>query len=101
MFPNMMRPIPFQKNKTKHQKTQEKTPNEKNENEKKEDIENINRKLNYFEDTIGKIKKKKNNDIINNNDREKLDMIISGEIYDDDLFKSGESTKNINKNINI
>ena len=71
------------------------------ENDNEEDIENINRKLNYFEDTIGKIKKKKNNDIINNNDREKLDMIISGEIYDDDLFKSGESTKNINKNINI
>ena len=71
------------------------------ENDNEEDIENINHKLNYFEDTIGKIKKKKNNDIINNNDREKLDMIISGEIYDDDLFKSGESTKNINKNINI
>ena len=36
MFPNMMRPIPFQKNKPKHPKTQEKTPNEKNENEKNE-----------------------------------------------------------------
>jgi hypothetical protein len=36
MFPNMMRPIPFQKNKAKHPKPQEKTPNEKNENEKNE-----------------------------------------------------------------
>ena len=48
-------------------------------------------KINFFEDTIGKIKKKASNDIININDRQKLDMIISGEIEDIDTFKSGEN----------
>ena len=44
MFPNMMRPIPFQKSKPKHPKSQEKTPNEKNENEKNENEKNENEK---------------------------------------------------------
>ena len=38
--------------------------------------------------------KKKSNDIINKNDRQQLDMIISGEIEDIDTFKSGDNYKN-------
>ena len=63
-----------------------------------EDNNNIDKeeeikKINFFEDTIGKIKKKASNDIININDRQQLDMIISGEIEDIDTFKSGENFK--------
>ena len=67
----------------------ESSDEEENNNNKKEEIN----KLNFFEDTIGKIKKKNSNDIINKNDRQQLDMIISGEIEDIDTFKSGESFK--------
>ena len=65
------------------------------EEDKKEDIN----KMNFFEETLGKINKKKSNDIININDRQQLDMIISGEIEDIDTFKSGDDFKNTNKKI--
>ena len=55
--------------------------------------------MNFFEETLGKINKKKSNDIININDRQQLDMIISGEIEDIDTFKSGDDFKNTNKKI--
>ena len=60
------------------------------EDNKKEEIN----KINFFEETLQKIKKKKSNDIINKNDRQQLDMIISGEIEDIDTFKSGDNYKN-------
>ena len=65
------------------------------EDNKKEEIN----KINFFEETLQKIKKKKSNDIINKNDRQQLDMIISGEIEDIDTFKSGDDFKNTNKKI--
>jgi RecG-like helicase len=70
----------------------------KDSEEEQDNFEEINNKINFFEDTIGKIKKKKNNDIINLNDRQQLDLIISGEIEDLDTFKRGEMAKKLNLN---
>ena len=68
--------------------------------EDENNLKEINNKLNFFEDTIGKIKKKTTNDIINNNDKEQLDLIISGELQDLDTFKSLKSNKKRNSNSN-
>ena len=68
--------------------------------EDENNLKKINNKLNFFEDTIGKIKKKTKNDIINNNDKEQLDLIISGELEDLDTFKSVKSNKKRNSNSN-
>ena len=66
--------------------------------EDENNLKEINNKLNFFEDTIGKIKKKTKNDIINNNDKEQLDLIISGELEDLDTFKSAKSNKKEDSN---
>ena len=82
------------KNEDISSKVNEALKNAKESSDEDEDnLEEINNKLNFFEDTIGKIKKKVNNDIININDRQQLDLIISGEIQDIDTFKSGKDLK--------
>ena len=82
------------KNEDISSKVNEALKNAKESSDEDEDnLEEINNKLNFFEDTIGKIKKKVNNDIININDRQQLDLIISGEIQDIDTFKSGQDLK--------
>ena len=86
------------KNEDISNKVNEALKDAKESSDEEQDNYEDNKKINFFEDTIGKIKKKKNNDKININDRQQLDLIISGEIEDLDTFKSGEIDKKINLN---
>ena len=66
-----------------------------------EEVNKIANKMNFFGDTLGKGLKPnkykiKNNQKDANKKDENIDMIISGEVFDMDVFKSGQSNRHLN-----
>jgi hypothetical protein len=66
-----------------------------------EEVNKIANQMNFFGDTLGKDLKPnkykvKNNQNVSNKKDENINMIISGEVFDMDVFKSGQSNRHLN-----